>query len=75
MGYLWCFNVKMTPLHGEGQRAFMRLEHEWLLSILDEFIVAWQMPDQYTGGKFGVVQSPGTSWSLDEWGILSLGPD
>jgi hypothetical protein len=33
------------------------------------------MPDLYIGGKFGVVQSPGTSWSLDEWGILSLSPD
>jgi hypothetical protein len=53
----------------------MRLEHELLLYIPGEYIFAWQMPDSNAGGKFGVVPSPGQSWSPGGWGILSLSPD
>jgi hypothetical protein len=74
-GMLGLFNVTMTPQYGEGLRAFMRLQHELLLSIPDESIFAWQMPDPNAGEKFGVVPSPGTSWSPDEWGMLSPSPD
>jgi hypothetical protein len=74
-GMLGLFNVTMTPQYGEGRRAFMRLQHELLLSIPDESIFAWQMPDPNAGEKFGVVPSSGTSWSPDEWGMLSPSPD
>jgi hypothetical protein len=76
-GMLGLFNVTMTPQYGEGQRAFMRLQHELLLSIPDESLFAWQMPDPSAGEKFGIVSRSGTNWcpDPDEWGMLSPTPD
>jgi hypothetical protein len=74
-GMLGLFNVTMSPQYGEGPRAFMRLQHELLLSVPDESLFAWQMPDPSAGEKFGIASTSGITWSPDEWGMLAPTPD
>ncbi|PIL28595.1 hypothetical protein GSI_08636 [Ganoderma sinense ZZ0214-1] len=41
---LGLFNVVMTPIYGEGEHAFRRLQEEILRRIPDDSIFAWEMP-------------------------------
>ena len=44
------FNINMPLLYGEGDKAFMRLQHEILQSTDDESIFAWTNPRLWTSG-------------------------
>jgi hypothetical protein len=74
-GMLGLFNITMTPQYGEGQRAFMRLQHKLLATFTDESLFAWQMPDPNAGEKFGIAPTANTVWSSDEWGMLAPTPN
>ncbi|OAK97137.1 HET-domain-containing protein [Phaeosphaeriaceae sp. SRC1lsM3a] len=75
-GMLGLFNITMTPQYGEGQYAFLRLQHELLSKTTDESLFAWQMPDPSAGAHFGITSSSSeTTWSPDEWGMLAPTPD
>ncbi|KAK4551419.1 hypothetical protein LTR86_011185, partial [Recurvomyces mirabilis] len=41
---LGLFEINMPLLYGEGDRAFMRLQHEIIRQVSDETIFAWQAP-------------------------------
>jgi hypothetical protein len=72
---LGLFNITMTPQYGEGQYAFLRLQHELLSKTTDESLFAWQMPDPSTGTQFNIASSSEADWSPDEWGLLAHTPD
>jgi hypothetical protein len=72
---LGLFNIMMTPQYGEGQRAFLRLQHELLSRTADESLFAWQMPNPNAGEAFGIAPSSGTTWVPDEWGMLAPTPN
>lgn len=74
-GMLGLFNITMTPQYGEGQYAFLRLQHELLSKTTDESLFAWQMPDPTAGSKFGIASLPEANWKPDEWGLLAPTPD
>ncbi|KAH7068507.1 heterokaryon incompatibility protein-domain-containing protein [Paraphoma chrysanthemicola] len=70
---LGLFNTTMSPQYGEGQRAFMRLQHQLLSSTTDESLFAWRMPDPQAGQRLGILPSE-TDWHDDEWGLLAPCP-
>jgi hypothetical protein len=74
-GMLGLFNVMMSPQYGEGQRAFMRLQHQLLSTTTDESLFAWRMPEPKAGQKLGILRGDGTVWDDDEWGMLAPCPD
>ena len=46
------FDVNMPLLYGEGQKAFMRLQHEIVKTVDDEFIFAWKDGTLLESGMF-----------------------
>ena len=66
--------VHLTPLYGEGRKAFMRLQQALVGSMLDESIFAWTAPDEglqcYRGGG-----SPAWGPRGGKWGLLAPSPD
>jgi hypothetical protein len=72
---LGLFDIMMNPRYGEGQRAFMRLQHELLSSTTDESLYAWKMPSPATREAYDIESSAETIWHGDEWGILAPTPD
>ncbi|KAH7408549.1 heterokaryon incompatibility protein-domain-containing protein [Phaeosphaeria sp. MPI-PUGE-AT-0046c] len=74
-GMLGLFGITMTPQYGEGQYAFLRLQHELLSKTTDESLFAWKMPDPNVGAKFVITSSSETTWAPNEWGMLAPTPD
>jgi hypothetical protein len=72
---LGLFNIMMVPQYGEGQRAFMRLQHQLQSMQPDESLFAWRMPNSSAGDQYDVEASPDTVWASDEWGLLAPTPD
>lgn len=74
-GMLGLFNVTMSPQYGEGQRAFIRLQHQLLSTTTDESLLAWRMPDPTAGHQFGILPGGDTAWKDDECGMLAPNPE
>jgi len=75
---LGLFNVNLTPLYGEGCKAFMRLQRAILESSTDESIFAWTVPEQRLTCYRKGGQAPNTwNWppSPCRWGLLAPSPD
>ncbi|KKY32015.1 putative het domain-containing protein [Diaporthe ampelina] len=69
------FGITMTPRYGEGPRAFMRLQQELLATTEDESLFAWRMPGPAAADRYDIEQSPKTTWTSGEWGLLAPSPD
>jgi hypothetical protein len=72
---LGLFNIMMIPQYGEGQRAFMRLQHEVQSMQPDESLFAWKMPNSSAGESYDLEASSDTTWAPDEWGLLAPTPN
>jgi hypothetical protein len=67
------FGVALTPIYGEGLRAFTRLQEALLSSnCMDESLFAWKMPAPNVGRRY---HRTGASWNADEWGLLAPSPE
>lgn len=65
------FGVTISPVYGEGPRAFMRLQEVTLSSSsMDESLFAWKMPALNAGRQY----NRQSSWKEDEWGLLAPSP-
>lgn len=69
------FGITMTPVYGEGLRAFTRLQEAILSSnCMDESLFAWRMPAPGAGDRYH--RAGGSSgWAADEWGLLAPSPE
>lgn len=65
---LGLFDVNMPLLYGEGDKAFMRLQHEIIKTTTDESIFAWKNPKLWSSGIFA--RSPADF--IDSGGVISL---
>jgi hypothetical protein len=63
---LGLFNIMMILQYGEGQRAFMRLQHELQSMHPDESLFAWKMPNSSAGEQYDLEASPDKTSAPDE---------
>ncbi|KAL1860501.1 hypothetical protein Daus18300_009133 [Diaporthe australafricana] len=67
------FGITLTPVYGEGMRAFTRLQESLLSSrFAEESLFAWKMPAVNAGDQYNVSSD---GWAADEWGLLAPSPE
>lgn len=67
------FGITMTPIYGEGRRAFKRLQEILLSNIaMDESLFAWRMPALHAGDRYNDAT---VGWDADEWGLCAPSPE
>lgn len=67
------FGITLTPVYGEGMRAFTRLQEILMSSrFMEESLFAWKMPAVNAGDQYNASSD---KWAADEWGLLAPSPE
>lgn len=70
------FNVNMPTIYGEGEKAFIRLQHEIIRQSPDQSIFAWGVAHDHAVLEQNTTSfADGYEWTVEDRGLLASSPD